>query len=536
MRGPDRRSLDRRSLLRAAGAGGLSLAGLAAGGGLLSACDSGGSGPRGATASDADWAALDARLAGPLLRPGSPDYAGAAQLFDPAFDSIRPQAVARATSPADVAACVDFARRTGLPLAARAGGHSYGGYSTTTGLVVDVTPMAAVTVAAGGRARVGAGALLVDVYDRLGQAGLALPAGSCPTVGIAGLALGGGIGVLGRRYGLTCDRMVSADVVLASGETVHADAEHEPDLFWALRGAGGGNVGIVTSFTFATHRATPLVLFTLHWPWAAAADVVAGWQKWISEPGGAPDTVWSTCVVSSAPASGVGAAPVLRVSGVLSGGAGDAAVAGLRSQLAALADAAGHQPSSASVVTREHRAAMLIEAGCAGRSVASCHLRGRAPAGTLARVAQRAASAFLLKPMPAPGVEAMLGAIERRQRMAGAGSGAVILDTWGGEINRVAPGDTAFVHRGAIASAQYVAGYDIGASAAVREANQGWLRSTVAATAPYVSRTAYQNYIDPELADWAQAYYGANLERLRRVKRAYDPSGLFRFAQGLTPA
>ncbi len=521
----------RRSVLRAAGGGGLALVGAGLGSALLAGCHS----DTHPAPSGIDWQALDGRLTGPLLRPADPRYAGASTLFDPAFDAIRPQAVAQAISVADVQACVDFARRTGLPLTARAGGHSYGGYSTTTGLVVDVTPMAGVAAAPGQVARIGAGALLVDVYSGLARAGLALPAGSCPTVGIAGLAMGGGIGVLGRRYGLTCDRMVSAEVVLASGEVVHTDADHEPDLFWALRGAGGGNVGIVTSFTFATHRATPLVLFTYHWAWNDAADVLATWQDWISAPGGAPESLWSTCVAYSAPAAGVGGAPTLRVSGVLSGGADDGAVAGLRAQLADLVDAAGHRPTGTYLTTRGHLEAMLIEGGCAGQAVESCHLRGRTPGGALARVAQRAASAFLVKPMPPRGIEVLLGAVEERQRTAGAGSGGVILDSWGGAINRVAPGDTAFVHRGAIASAQYVAGYAPNATPAEKEANRRWLRSTVGATAPFVSRSAYQNYIDPELAGWAQAYYGANLARLRQVKRAYDPDDLFRFAQGITP-
>lgn len=532
MHGPDRRSV-----LRAAGVGGLGLAGLVLAGGTLAGCQDGATRPRPSGSPDpAAWAAFEKRLAGPLVRPGNPGYPAASRLFDPAFDDIHPAAVARAQSPADVAACIDFARQQGLPIAARAGGHSYGGYSSTTGLVVDVTAMATVTPGADGTARIGAGALLVDVYDQLGRAGRALPAGSCPTVGIAGLALGGGIGVLGRRHGLTCDRMLSADVVLASGELVHTDARHEPDLFWALRGGGGGNLGIVTSFGFATHAATPLVLFTCHWPWAAAADVLTAWQRWISDPGGAPDTLWSTCVASSTPNGGVGGTPALRLSGVSCAAADDAGLAAVHAQLATLADAAGHQPTSTTVTPRDHRRAMLIEAGCAGLEVAACHLRDRAPGGTLPRVAQRAASAFLTEPLSARGVSTLLGAIEQRQRTAGVRSGAVILDSWGGEINRVAPTDTAFVHRSAIASAQYVAGYEITDPPAAKNANQRWLRSTVAAMAPFVSSSAYQNYIDPERADWAQAYYGDNLGRLRQAKRTYDPNNLFRFAQGLTPA
>ncbi|ABD09437.1 twin-arginine translocation pathway signal protein [Frankia sp. CcI156] len=527
---------DRRSVLRtaAAGAGGLGLAALGLGGGLMSACQQEDA-PH-PIPTEIDWRTLDERLTGPLLRPTDPDYAVASMLFDPAFDAVRPQAVVRAMSAGDVTACIDFARSTGIHLVARAGGHSYGGYSTTTGLVVDVTAMASVRPGPDGTALIGAGALLIDVYSALAENGLALPAGSCPTVGIAGLALGGGIGVLSRRYGLTCDRMVSAEVVLASGETVRTDADTEPDLFWSLRGAGGGNVGIVTSFTFATHRATPLALFTYRWPWDVAADVLTAWQGWIADSGGAPEDLWSTCVVTSMPTTGATGSPALRVSGVLAGGADDTRITWLRDRLADLVAAVGRRPSSTFVAQRGHLETMLLEAGCAGKSVDACHLRDRTPGGTLPRVAQRAASAFLTEPMPAGGIETMLAALERRQRTPGAGPGGVILDSWGGAINRVGPGDTAFVHRNTLASAQFVAGYSVDASPADKEANQSWLRSTVAATAPFMSSSAYQNYIDPDLTTWADAYYGANLPRLRQVKRAYDPDNLFRFAQSIAPS
>src|SRR5215469_1675345 len=152
---------------------------------------------------EADWSALDVSLQGSLIRPTMPAYMTAHQLFNPRFDDVQPMAIAYCASPLDVQQCLAFTRRFGLPVACRAGGHSYGGYSTTAGLVVDVTRMKDVSVdAAAVTTTIDAGARLIDVYAALAPYGLVVPGGSCPTVGIAGLALGGGLGVLGRKLGL----------------------------------------------------------------------------------------------------------------------------------------------------------------------------------------------------------------------------------------------------------------------------------------------------------------------------------------------
>jgi len=530
---------DRRAVLRA----GLAvLGGAATGTGLLAGCSSDGSpapspsGPGGPAPSvlspspsldpAQSWDALAARLAGPLVKPGDADYDTARALFDPAFDTVRPQGVAYATSQQDVATAIQFARAAGVGLAARCGGHSYGGYSTTEGLIVDVTRMNQVSVDGNGIATVGAGARLIKVYTDLAGAGRAIPAGSCPTVGISGLALGGGVGVLSRLHGLTCDRMTGADVVLASGETVRVDENHDADLFWALRGGGGGNLGIVTVFRFATHTARSLTLFSLRWPWTVAQEVLAAWQDWVTGRLGAmPDELWSTLVAGSVPG---GSTPTLRISGVFAG-----ARAGLSGPLADLR-AAVHSasPASTSITEHDHLAAMRIEGGCSA-SGGECGSTAGIRAGAR-RPGQRAASSILLTPLGSAGNEALVRMIEERQRdpLATAGGG-IILDAWGGAIGRVGPAETAFVHRDAIASVQYFGGYPAGAPAEVIEANSRWLRDLVAAAAPHVSKQAYQNYIDPELADWAAAYYGTNLPRLRTTKTHYDPDNLFRFAQSI---
>jgi len=159
-----------------------------------------------------------------LVRPGDAQYVTAHQLFDPRFDQILPAAIAYCASVADVQNCLAFVRQFVLPVAMRAGGHSYAGYSTTTGLVIDVTKMNAITMdVQSATAVIGAGARLIDVYASLAQHNLVLPAGSCPTVGIAGLTLGGGVGVIGRKFGLTCDSLLSAQVVTADGQVLTCD-------------------------------------------------------------------------------------------------------------------------------------------------------------------------------------------------------------------------------------------------------------------------------------------------------------------------
>jgi FAD/FMN-containing dehydrogenase len=215
-------------------------------------------------------------LPGGLVLPGDSGYALASQSYNPRFDGHRPAAVARCTSVADVQRCVEVARDAGMPIAARSGGHSYAGYSTPdNGLVLDLRGMATVEVD-GGTAVVGAGARLMEVYAALAGAGRALPAGSCPTVGVAGLTLGGGIGVTARKYGLTCDKLTAVQIVTADGEQRTVDGG---DLLWALKGGGGGNFGVVTSFTFATEPAPDITVFALEYPAGSTADVVGAWQE-----------------------------------------------------------------------------------------------------------------------------------------------------------------------------------------------------------------------------------------------------------------
>jgi len=268
--------------------------------------------------SAADFRALERAIEGELIRPSSPQYEPVPKPPMVRFENVRPAAIVLCKTPADVAEAIALARHCGLQTATRSGGHSVSGRSSTEGILIDVTPMCSVSVA-GRAATVGAGVRLGTLYDALQEHGLTIPAGCGSTVGIAGLTLGGGIGVLGRKYGLTCDRLRRAEVVMADGRVVACDEHAEEELFWALRGAGGGNFCVVTSFVFHTVPAPAATVFHLGWPLAHAAEAVEAWQAWAPT---APDELDATLRVS---AVGDMRPPVVDLFGIVLGGEADAA-------------------------------------------------------------------------------------------------------------------------------------------------------------------------------------------------------------------
>jgi FAD/FMN-containing dehydrogenase len=471
----------------------------------------------------ADWTAVARDLSGPLVRPGEADYATAKRLFDPRFDYLHPAGIAYCASPHDVATCLAFVRRHGIPVAARSGGHSYAGWSSTSGLIVDVTRMAGVSVS-GGTAVVGAGTRLIDFYHGLAAYGRGVPGGSCPTVGIAGLTLGGGVGVVSRAYGLTSDNVLSLEIVTADGRVRTCSPSRNPDLYWACRGGGGGNFGVVTSFTFRTHPVGEIILFFLTWPWSQADQVIAGWQSWAPH---APDALWSNLHLAAAPGGGT---PSVEVGGTYLGSVGDA-----YAELENLYAAVGSQPSSPFLESTTWLHAMLVEAGCASLTVDECHLPAQNPDGQLSRASEYAKSDYFTRPLSSGGIGTLLSGVENLQSVNGAlgGSGGIAFDAMGGAVNRVAPSATAYVHRNALFQAQYTTGWTPGAASAGVARQHAWQHAFWQSMRPYASGQAYQNYIDPALTNWRQAYYGANYARLTRVKAAYDPDRVFTFPQAV---
>jgi FAD/FMN-containing dehydrogenase len=439
-----------------------------------------------------DWAALRGKVSGGLLMPGDSGYEQAKRVFNPLFDTRKPAAVARCASPEDVRACV-LGAASRVPIAARSGGHSYAGYSVPDGgLVVDVGPMSKVDVRGDGTAVVGAGTRLKDVYSALEAAGRCLPAGTCPSVGIAGLTLGGGIGVLTRKYGLTCDHLVSAQIVTADGELRTAAADSEPDLFWALRGGGGGNFGIVTSFTFSTEPAPDLSVFSLRFPAGSAAAVLDAWQQWL--PGTQPE-LWSNLVLSG------GSPAQCRVGGCFAGG-----TAALTPLLNDLVTKAGVQPSSRLVQAKSYSATMQYFAGSESR--------------------QTFAASSRIMSEPVADSAKLVAVMNGRQGVD------LLIDGLGGAVSNLAPADTAFWHRKALASVQIYSQ----ATAGTQAASAKTVSAIAAGLAGIGVGGGYVNYLDPALPDWMNAYYGGNVKRLREVARTYDPGKVFAFAQAITPA
>jgi FAD/FMN-containing dehydrogenase len=453
-----------------------------------------------------DWNALQAGISGDVLLPGSPRYETARRPAIPRFHNVRPQAVVSCETPADVSETSLFARRSGLRTATRSGGHCFAGRSSTGGIVIDVSPMNSVSVSSG-VATVGAGARLGEVYDALDEHGLTIPAGCGPDVGISGLALGGGLGILDRKHGLTSDHLLGAQIVLADGRVVECDEHHDEELFWALRGAGGGNFGVVTSLEFNTLPAPAATSFRLIWPYAHAKTVVEAWQVWSPA---APDELAASLLLTAP--SGPDEPPVVTVFGAMLGTESDTDE--LLDELVARVDT---DPTSASFQHASYRETKR-------------YLAEHGPGEDRPTGHQSNKSEFFQQPLPAEAIAALVDNLEQ-ERVRGQ-SRELDFTPWAGAYNRVCTDASAFAHRDELfVLLQLVVEPD--ATAAEREAARHWLARSWASVHLWGSGVVYPNWPDPDLEDWAHAYHGTNLERLVRVKRKYDPENFFRFDQSL---
>ncbi|WP_051782317.1 MULTISPECIES: FAD-binding oxidoreductase [unclassified Streptomyces] len=489
----------------------------------------------GAAARTPDYGALARGIDGRVVLPGDRDYPEARRLFQPRYDTVAPAAVAYPAHAGDVAVCLDFARRSGAPVVPRGGGHSYAGWSTrSAGLVVDTGAMAAVSVEGdrgdSGGVRIGAGARLGDVHAALAGRGRSVPTGLCPSVGIAGLTLGGGLGLASRAYGTTADRLTGARVVTPDGVVREVSAERDPELFWALRGGGGGNFGVVTEFRFRTHPVGPCAFAELRWPGGDSAAVLRGWQRWLA---GLPDPFWSQVEFTVEVGTGAGATPAVRV--LCLDGRPE-----LERQLTRLSDLVGGAPRDSWITVRSHEDTVLAMSGCAEPIPARCRLPGvlpgRDPEGRLGRDSYAARSDFWAGDgLPDAAITAVLDAVRRYGgSVPPGGLGVVQFDgVCGGAVNRVPAGSTAFVHRDSLFLAQYLAYWPESAPAGDVARHQGWLDGLWQDLRPWAGGRAYQNYIDPKLTGWREAYYGPNLARLQEVRRVHDPDRLFRFPQAV---
>ncbi|MGW7686125.1 FAD-binding protein [Kribbella sp. NPDC054772] len=432
-----------------------------------------------------NWNSFARSLQGRLYLPASSGYAAAHQLFNPRWDSVRPAAVVKAANPADVQKAINFARANKLVLVPKSGGHSYVGASTiANGMQVDVGALKGMSYS-NGVLTVGAGAHLYDVHAFLDRYGRSLPTGTCPTVGVAGLTLGGGMGIHTRTFGLTCDRVVSMGVVTADGKAHTVSASAEPDLFAALRGGGGGNLGVVTSFQFATIPGTKLGFFRLSWPESQAAAVVRGWQKFAQT---ARATSWGNLHID---ANSNGTLSV-HVLGVSTTGNANAAAAQLESFV-------GAKASSRSITVKSHMEAVKYLGG----------------GSTSPRQGFQAGSDVLKGPMDAATITSLLGAVKAAARARTPAS--AILDPLGGQATEQPAGGSAWPWRSALAVIQWYS------------SSQGKSAQTFISNGHRAVRSAtaggYVNYLETGRA--VSSYYGGSVAKLEAAKRKYDPGNFF---------
>lgn len=509
MESVSRRDVSRRAVLR--GAGGA--AALLAGGAVASA------GAGSAVAAPA-WSTLQQRMSGQVLVQGATGYTAVAHGYNPRFDTVWPSAVARCVSTADVSAAVAFARSNALPFTIRSGGHALTGWSTGTGLVIDTTLISAMTVdPATATATVGAGARLIDVYQKVASAGLALPGGTCGSVGIAGLALGGGIGALTRPWGLTCDQLTGATIVFADASVKQVSASHWPGLFWALRGGGGGSFGVVTSLTFRLRPAPTFQVWSMPYTMSAAPAVVAGYQTFMAT---ADSRLHGELSFRATPSTGKTS---LTVTGTWIGSA-----AALTAQLDALVAAIGVRPNARTVSSQGYLAAMLQEAECS--SYASCHLP---PQGTIPRVPSAGASTMVYAPLSPAAVTTLVDRVRAGLAVPKATWTGCTVVALGGAVRSTTTADSAFGHRDARLMLHYLARWSPSTPTLDPTPFDGYVRGFRAAMAPFCGTGAYVNYLDSSIADHGAAYWPGTYARLRTVKATVDPGNLFRFPQSVQP-
>ncbi|MEU8825055.1 FAD-binding oxidoreductase [Streptomyces sp. NPDC048636] len=463
--------------------------------------------PRG-TLPDIAWDELARGLDGTLIRPEDDGYNEWGHPQNLRYNARRPAGVVVCHTARDVRTAILWARRTGIHLIARSGGHSYGGYSATRGLLVDLSQLNEVRLNhEAGTVTVGAGARNSGVYTALQPHNVAFSVGRCPTVGISGLTLGGGFGFSSRKLGLTADALEHTTVVTAAGNSLVCDETRHPDLFWACRGGGGGNFGINTEFTFRTTPVDTVAIYQLDWDWQDTPAAFAAVQALVEK---APNAF--SCRIGGGSAGrtrpGIRAGRKVSALGQFFGTADD-----LRDLLAPVLRAA-----------RPKR--VLIENQTFWQ--AKDFFYHSVPNDRYA-----VTSSYLDRPLPERGVRTFMEAIDDWPGSSNPDGAGIALFAWCGAIADVGPRDTAFIHRTArflLATETTWAEQD---HAALVAANLRWLRELSHALDAYGNGQAYQNFIDPALRDWRRAYYGANYPRLAQVKRTYDPGNFFHFAQSV---
>ena len=443
---------------------------------------------------------------GEVLTPDDDGYAEARRIWNGAHDGRRPAVIVRCTGAADVIAAVGFARSNDLTIAVRGGGHSIAGFSTLDeGIVIDLSPMNSVRVdTEAQRATVGAGAVWADVDHEAQAHGLATTGGLVSSTGVAGFTLGGGIGWLMRKHGLACDNLVSADVVTADGQLVHASESENADLFWGLRG-GGGNFGIVTQFEFELHSVGPTVYAgPIFYSADADGDLLRLFREWAP---GASDDVTAVIDLTTAPPLPVipeawhgkkVAAFIATSAGPVEEGNGH--VSEFRDVAEPVADLLGPMPYA------------VIQTLIDPLWTKGTHAYFKAT--NLARLDDELIDRLSELHLQAPGPQC-----------------EIHVHQMGGALARIGDGDTAFPERSMPYVLNAVTGWHDPDDA---DAHINWARAVIQAASEASTGRAYVNFLGD--SDAARSSYGAaTYDRLVELKNQYDPTNVFRLNQNIEP-
>ena len=440
---------------------------------------------------------LASAFRGELFRPGDTGYDKARRIWNASIDK-HPAVIARCSGVADIVSAVNFAREKNLLTAIRGGGHNVGGRALCDdGIVIDLSRMRSVHVDPANRTvRVQGGATLEDLDRETHAFGLAIPSGVVSKTGIAGLTLGGGVGWLIRKYGMSIDNLLSCQVVTADGKILEASGSENDDLFWALRG-GGGNFGVVASFEFRAHPLATVIGGMLVYPRAAAHDVIRNLRDRMQS---ATDDLTAYAALLNGPDG----SSVVGVIACYCGPEEDAerTLAPIRGFGSPVMDAIQRIPFPAM------------------QSMIAPHF----PDDN-----QNYWKSSMLRELTD---EAISTIIEHANRMTSRLS-MIVIEYYGGAAARVAPDATAFAHRDLpwdiVIAAQWTDSAD-------SPRHRDWARDTEQNLLPFASRAHLLGALDAESQDVINTAFGANLPRLAAIKAKYDPANFFRVNQNIRPA
>jgi FAD binding domain/Berberine and berberine like len=468
-----------------------------------------------------DWDALRRRLRGRLLLPTDGRlYEDGRKVFNARIDS-HPLAVVSCLGADDVVTCVKFCAANGIRVTCRCGGHGALGYAVRDGqMVIDLSALQSISFDARNKTvTVGGGAFWGQVDLATCPRGYASTGGGCPQVGVGGLAQGGGLGPLARSCGLTIDNLVEADIVTAQGKHLaRVSEDNEPELFWALRGGGGGNFGAITSFTFRLHPIEPVFTAgTLRYSWAATRKLLQFFRDWMRSKGDDRLTLMPVLVFNQEESP----------SSLLSVFYNGPWQSGAQYLSKVLRDFGAPDSLSQSLGLTTLPSFTAAEASYAWPGTAQIWKSG-----------------FLKNDFPDAAIDTIMESFEKAPGPVNLRAGNdptelkppnltfAFIEPLGGRIRDKGSSETAFFWRDSLFSFTFIGVYPP-SDTSLAEKMQSWTTGFRSALKPYYSDGVYVNYLQDDLPNWKYAYYGDNFHRLRAVKRAYDRDHLFCFPQDL---